>query len=181
MEIPKTMNPQMSGIDYDFERDFDRFFSPAATTTAAENLAGSLIKEPRIRDDVGDWADIVIETHKATAVPATDKSASLGKPMRMPSVDTTPRPSDLLKRTAPLYLIFNAGTFPAWIQCSHEPTLTFLEEYLKKHAKTNANDSKRVCINSGPLYTHAYSDFDRDQYTKRKSKSLISAMGSETL
>lgn len=146
VEIPQKMNPQMLGIDYDFDRDFDGFFS-AAPLPGIEEFSGpgSVMKEPHIEDETADWADIVVGTHKTSGPPlAAPKFEPIRKRMRMPIVETTPRPSDLLKNLVSHYLIFNARALPALIQCSHEPTLNFLAEYLKRHGKTNTNDSERV-------------------------------------
>ncbi len=137
----------MSGIEYDFERDFDEFFAVAPAVPDVQDISGasSVAKEPRIEDETADWADIVIGTRKVLGPQIVAHDArSTQKPIRMPTVEATPRPSALLKPLTSHYLIFNASTFPAWIQCSHEPTLNFIAEYLTRHGKTNINDSLRV-------------------------------------
>lgn len=64
--------------------------------------------------------------------------------MQIPTVDSVPRPTELLKKLPAHYLILRFDAFPARIQCSHEPTLVFLAEYLDKHGRTNDNDPERV-------------------------------------
>lgn len=153
MEIPEKMNPQMLGIDYDFDRDFDGYFSEVPVPGAGEHSGPEFVTgEPHIEDE---WADIVVGTCVSSGQSiAAPRVKPIQKPMRMPLVETTARPSDLLKNLASHYLIFNANIFPAWIQCSHEPTLNFLAEYLKKHAKTNVNDSERVGLSLDPIPTY---------------------------
>lgn len=75
--------------------------------------------------------------------PSSATGPSATGPVQIPSVDSLPRLGTLLKALPVHYLIFYHA-FPARIQCSHEPTLVFLADYLTKHGRTNDNDSERV-------------------------------------
>lgn len=132
----------MLSFTYDFERDFDEYFPepPAPPPPPPASFSGSTPSQPQAADNAGTW------TNAAAAPGPAPVSLAVGprQPMRMPTVDSVPRPSAVLKTLAPHYLVFNSGSFPAWIQCSHEPTLVFLSDYLTKHGKTNDADPQRV-------------------------------------
>ncbi|KIY66244.1 hypothetical protein CYLTODRAFT_38800 [Cylindrobasidium torrendii FP15055 ss-10] len=122
------------------EKSFDHLFSPAKVDVEDE-----------------DWADV-----KTPPLPssrsgdtATLPTAADGTPTCLPTVDQLPRPSDLFASKAPYTLIVTAGHDRLEIQCSHEPSLQLLHDYLKKHAKVNQNDSLRR-----PIYTLALFESD---------------------
>jgi hypothetical protein len=61
----------------------------------------------------------------------------------LPSVDTLPRPEDLLLKP-PYHLILTARhQSELEIQCSHGPSLQLLSDYLKKWTKQNFRDIRK--------------------------------------
>lgn len=123
--------------------------SPSSPSTSIEI-------ETQTQDD---WADVSLDTKTGTAaVVETPRSQSRTvvraiPPSQaafdvLPTVETVPRPDDLLQRP-PYYLLVHApgsGRACVEVQCSHSPTLQFLAEYLKKWARTNHNNTTKVSI-----------------------------------
>ncbi|KAJ3570564.1 hypothetical protein NP233_g4324 [Leucocoprinus birnbaumii] len=153
LEIPRRFNAQLSQVSYNFDRDFDQLFLPPQEISKEDSVIIPSIPASRIQEDTGEWAEVTAEA----------QGGFFKAPMRMPSVESIPRPEDLLKSTTPHYLIFNIGVFPSWIQCSHEPTLQFISDYLKKHGKTNVNDSLKRQVYKveimESLHCHGVHDF----------------------
>ncbi|KAG6013118.1 hypothetical protein E4U41_005149, partial [Claviceps citrina] len=59
----------------------------------------------------------------------------------LPNVNSLPRPDDLLLR--PPYHLHITHESCIRIQCSHGPSLGFLDEYLRKWCRTNGNRTDR--------------------------------------
>ncbi|KAI1194159.1 hypothetical protein F5X97DRAFT_327820 [Nemania serpens] len=133
--------------------------SPSSPSTSIEI-------ETQTQDD---WADVSLDTKTGTAaVVETPRSQSRTvvraiPPSQaafdvLPTVETVPRPDDLLQRP-PYYLLVHApgsGRACVEVQCSHSPTLQFLAEYLKKWARTNHNNTTKPPFAEVTLHQSAF-------------------------
>lgn len=130
LDIPKTEPYPQTKTVAAFDSDFENLL--AAPGTAAVNEEG--------------WADVVAEPAAPAPVlasatqPVQERSAI----ERLPVLGALARPNELFNTTAPYIMIIDCGVWPFSVECSHEPSLELLCQYLNKWGKTNVNDSLRV-------------------------------------
>ncbi|KAI1164143.1 hypothetical protein F5B18DRAFT_650862 [Nemania serpens] len=122
-----------------------------------------------------DWADISVDTKTGTAgiVESPYPNPTHTHPQNrasqvvvaappqpafdvLPTVETVPRPDDLLQRPPYHLLVHGASRTCVEVQCSHSPTLQFLAEYLKKWARTNHNNTTRPPCAEVTLHQSAF-------------------------
>lgn len=113
-------------------------------------------------DDRDEWADVSVPVAAAATrstggirtVPVPREEV---EPAYLPNVNTLPRPDELLLKP-PYHLHITQGS-AITIECSHSPSLSFLEAYFKKWCRTNNHRTDRVRPNdyffplSSPLST----------------------------
>lgn len=147
ISIPKARLPGPSTIIAGFNDDLLSAFKPPTSTFPLHGTAAGASD---------DWADVQVDssTGQARAVDAPSKPVSYStkpksnvpgnqqaqEPEFLPSVDTLPRPEDLL--LLPPYHLLLTGHYGSEleIQCSHGPSLQLLSDYLKKWTKQNFRD-----------------------------------------
>ncbi|KID95440.1 hypothetical protein MAJ_08603, partial [Metarhizium majus ARSEF 297] len=120
--------------------------------------------------DGDEWADLAVPAAAATvpASPGLDDT----EPAYLPDVNTLPRPDELLLR--PPYHLHIAQASAITVQCSHSPSLSFLEAYFKKWCRTNNQLTNRppmvyVTLSQspfglGPLYDTLTLEVPRDHH-----------------
>jgi hypothetical protein len=107
-----------------------------------------------------DWASVSMD--KDTGKPAVVESSS-SLPLRSAAAHATLQKIPDVHRLArldevildpPYHLIVSSdGTSFFEVQCSHSPTLEFLEAYLKRWTRSNPHDSRNVSLRSSPSPT----------------------------
>ncbi|EXU96895.1 hypothetical protein X797_009978 [Metarhizium robertsii] len=120
--------------------------------------------------DGDEWADLAVPA-AAAAVPVSPGLDDTG-PAYLPDVNTLPRPDELLLR--PPYHLHIAQASAIIVQCSHSPSLSFLEAYFKKWCRTNNQLTNRppmvyVTLSQspfglGPLYDTLTLEVPRDHH-----------------
>ncbi|KAK2590943.1 hypothetical protein QQS21_011362 [Conoideocrella luteorostrata] len=94
--------------------------------------------------DREDWADVSVpRINASTSAPATAAAVPVvdAEPAYLPDVNLLPRPDELLLRP-PYHLHITQGSCIK-IECSHSPSLSFLEAYFKKWCRTNNRRTDR--------------------------------------
>lgn len=143
ISIPKARLPSTSSMIAGINDDLLSAFKPPTSTLP---LHGTAAGGP------DDWANVEVDnTGQARAVDAPAKTTPYNAkpktstseregPEFLPSVDTLPRPEDLLLQ--PPYHLILTGRYGSEleIQCSHGPSLQLLSDYLKKWTKQNFRD-----------------------------------------
>ncbi|KAF8918700.1 hypothetical protein CPB85DRAFT_1430394 [Mucidula mucida] len=130
LRIPNTDPMSQSRIAAFLEKDFEGLFTPGGA----------------VDDDV-DWADVPPAASAAPAEvsrappplqrgPQTAESSVPAAPERLPVLGALARPSDLFPASPPYILTVTlTGREGMIVQCSHEPSLELMNEYLKKWGK----------------------------------------------
>ncbi|KAK7022928.1 hypothetical protein VNI00_016818 [Paramarasmius palmivorus] len=90
-----------------------------------------------------DWADVAEEPQQRQRVNASNTQPFEHQVERLPTVNALARPNELFLSTAPHILMVHYRTDKITVECSHQPSLELLSNYLTKWNKTNPNDSAR--------------------------------------
>ncbi|KAF5367950.1 hypothetical protein D9758_004510 [Tetrapyrgos nigripes] len=141
--IPKSDLISQTRSSTFFEKDFDSLFGGAP----GDSSAGPIDDEDPDLVHVSN-ADAngkkTSTTVTETVVPVSRTTDVSDLTRRLPALDLLARPNELFKATAPHILMVNQKGDEMTVQCSHEPSLVLLANYLKKWGKTNPNDSLRA-------------------------------------
>lgn len=123
----------------------------AAAVPSFRSQIMSAFDETKTEVDAADrdeWADVSVPVAAPTTT-ATTAAATRTVPVReevepsyLPDVNTLPRPDELLLKP-PYHLHISQGS-AITIECSHSPSLSFLEAYFKKWCRTNNHRTDRV-------------------------------------
>jgi hypothetical protein len=94
--------------------------------------------------DRDEWADVSVPVPVAPSAARTRTVpvAAQSEAAYLPDVNTLPRPDELLL-TPPYHLHISQGA-AITIECSHSPSLSFLEAYFRKWCRTNNRRTDRV-------------------------------------
>lgn len=99
--------------------------------------------------DRDDWAEVSVPSHPAIASPQSTPTAAAAPGTQaaaveyLPDANTLMRPDELLLRP-PYHLHIHFTFREIRIQCSHSPSLGFLEAYFKKWCRTNNRRTDKV-------------------------------------
>ncbi|THU90581.1 hypothetical protein K435DRAFT_968602 [Dendrothele bispora CBS 962.96] len=142
--IPKSDLISQARITTFLEKDLDNLFEDSPASTGSPD------------DGDAEWAHVSgngnVNDKSAREIPQVKvevngvvKPNEVLEPLtrRLPALELLARPNELFKSTAPHILMVNHRGDKMTIQCSHEPSLELLANYLKKWGKTNPNDSLR--------------------------------------
>lgn len=97
--------------------------------------------------DQDEWADVSVPvaaaaTHSKSGTRLVPVVQEEVEPAYLPNVNTLPRPDELLLK--PPYHLHVSQSSAITIECSHSPSLSFLEAYFKKWCRTNNHRTDRV-------------------------------------
>ncbi|QLI72641.1 uncharacterized protein G6M90_00g083370 [Metarhizium brunneum] len=169
---PQTRwDSQRAGFELLVPREPRQHPTTAAVPAFRAQITSALhAKTPPDAADGDEWADLAVPAAAATVPvsPGLDDT----EPAYLPDVNTLPRPDELLLR--PPYHLHIAQASAITVQCSHSPSLSFLEAYFKKWCRTNNQLTNRppmvyVTLSQspfglGPLYDTLTLEVPRDHH-----------------
>ncbi|KAJ3037524.1 hypothetical protein HDV00_001637 [Rhizophlyctis rosea] len=155
--------------------DLLRVFNPSATTSTSVDTSDDL--------DTSEFDMLSI----ATPAPADHVRSSSAQSLdSLPSLNTIPRPEELMKR-APYHLVIY-NTSPGKeisVECSHQPSLELIAAYFKKWVKTNHNKTtkppatiitlKESCFGVNILFDRLHFELDTYNHQHGLTPALIIA------
>lgn len=126
-----------------FHDDFRSIFKPPLSELPLRSTGLAAIgnEEPSTEIDTLDFDSASILTPTTTDL----FHARSTLPDALPDVNTIERPEDLMLKPPYHMIIHPSSTKNMSLECSHQPSLELLAEYLKRWSKRNYNNVNHVC------------------------------------
>jgi hypothetical protein len=135
--LPSSNKLTSSGLEASFASDLLNLFNVAVGTSLPAVAAA----------DEPDWADVSIHSSTTEQPPQGIQLQSelhQATAESLPEVSTIDRPEELIKKPPYWLIVRQEGRDRVVIEGSHGPSLSVLEEYLKKWCRGDTNRADRV-------------------------------------